>query len=404
MAQQPATSNALKHITVTVIWDGHALNRDEKIGGNILSIKKINRSGRTYSFIGKPAIRHYLWETLRKAEGWEPAPVQKHSDVVQFDITKADIISSPELDLFGYMFTSAGDLSWARKAPLGITKAVSIDSWNGDMAFYANHDLGSRGGYSPNPFSKEEFAGFYVCSFTLDLERLGVDQQIVRFKFEASKLETAPPMEKGFGDESSLTQLTEPTKTLFQWFEILMGENFRKLLEERKQAQQVTFRTLENPQKTREDKKDVYVGTVLLRRTCPKNLRQQRIFAVLKALRNGLVAQSSGEPNPLSPVFFLALPVAVPVPVAHSVVAARVNAQGKLEIEGVEDALNNGWVEPVNGKRGYLYGANGKVASIDGKSLEQWKQDNIAVGRGWEDFEEKFWKPFWKSVESALPE
>jgi len=76
MAQQSATSNALKHITVTVIWDGHALNRDEKIGGNILSIKKINRSGRTYSFIGKPAIRHYLWETLRKAEGWKPAPAE----------------------------------------------------------------------------------------------------------------------------------------------------------------------------------------------------------------------------------------------------------------------------------------------------------------------------------------
>jgi len=366
MAQQSATSNALKHITVTVIWDGHALNRDEKIGGNILSIKKINRSGRTYSFIGKPAIRHYLWETLRKAEGWKPAPAEVQQKVVQFSLHRhnVDIRTHEELDLFGYMYTylkeskkkskeeTGGTL--ARKAVIGITKAIAIEDFAGDMAFYANHDLVSRArqqGFAdtqPNPYNKEEHASFYQASFTLDLERLGRDRWIV-------------------DPQSKLPKQRDD----LQWSDFGQGGS---------SYQSCSF-------------------------SVPAQERLKRILAVLRVLYNGLVAQSSGETNPLVPVFFLALPVSVPVPVAHTVIAARVNAQGKLEIEGVSDALKNGWVAPVGGKSGYLYAAKGRVESIDGKSLEQWKQnDNIAVGKGWKDFEEKFWKPFWESVESALPE
>lgn len=51
----------MKHITLTMIFDGSALNRDEKVGGNILSIKKLKQGSRVVSFIGKPAIRHYLY-------------------------------------------------------------------------------------------------------------------------------------------------------------------------------------------------------------------------------------------------------------------------------------------------------------------------------------------------------
>jgi CRISPR-associated protein Cst2 len=94
-------NNSIKHITATVIFEGSALNRDEKIGGNILSIKKLKTGNTVVSFIGKPAIRHYLFETLRQAHGWKEAAVKVDNNVIQFDISKDDILTSPELDAFG---------------------------------------------------------------------------------------------------------------------------------------------------------------------------------------------------------------------------------------------------------------------------------------------------------------
>ncbi|MBW1974926.1 MAG: type I-B CRISPR-associated protein Cas7/Cst2/DevR, partial [Deltaproteobacteria bacterium] len=134
-------ASTVKNVTVTIIFEGSALNRDEKIGGNILSIKKLTVNGEVRSFIGKPAIRHYLFQTLKNAFGWKEAKVKvtrvkvtmekvtKQVPVVQFDIAQDDIITSEELDAFGYMYTLGGQTSITRKAPVGITKAVSISPY-----------------------------------------------------------------------------------------------------------------------------------------------------------------------------------------------------------------------------------------------------------------------------------
>ncbi|MGB9793087.1 MAG: type I-B CRISPR-associated protein Cas7/Cst2/DevR, partial [Thermacetogeniaceae bacterium] len=150
-------NDTIKNITITIIFDGSALNRDEKIGGNILSIKKLNVNGEVRSFIGKPAIRHYLFQTLKTGFGWKEAKVTGQGQVVQFDITQDDILSSEELDAFGYMYTLGGQTSITRKAPVGITKAVSLSPYEADLAFYANHDLVRRGhtqglSVDPNPY------------------------------------------------------------------------------------------------------------------------------------------------------------------------------------------------------------------------------------------------------------
>jgi len=177
------SNNTIKNITITIIFDGSALNRDEKIGGNILSIKKLNVNGEVRSFISKPAIRHYLFQTLCHGYGWTPAKVTGQGQVVQFDLTQDDILSNPELDVFGYMFT-IGRQAIIRKSPLGITKAVSLSTYESDLVFYANHDLVARGkqeglNINPSPVNKEEHNSFYKVSFTIDAEILGKDIWIV---------------------------------------------------------------------------------------------------------------------------------------------------------------------------------------------------------------------------------
>jgi len=177
----------MKNITVTVIFEGSALNRDEKIGGNIQSIKKLSVDGNLKSFLSRPAIRHYLFNTLVKAyqKDWKPAKVTGQGEVAQFDIIQDDIFTSAELDAFGYMFTISGEMSFTRKAPVGITKAISLGSYNQDMVFYANHDLVQRANQDglaikPNPYQSEEHRSLYKVSFTIDTEIFGKDVWVVK--------------------------------------------------------------------------------------------------------------------------------------------------------------------------------------------------------------------------------
>lgn len=175
-------SNKINSITCTVIFDGSALNRDEKIGNNVLSIKKLTYNGDIRPYISKNAIRHYLFNTLKMANNWKEAELLQGKEVIQFDVLKDNILSSPELDAFGYMYT--GDKTLTRKSPVGITKAMALSSYNQDMALYSNHDLVRRsreqGVYTqPNLFSKEEFSGLFKVSITIDAEKLGKDFFIV---------------------------------------------------------------------------------------------------------------------------------------------------------------------------------------------------------------------------------
>jgi CRISPR-associated protein Cst2 len=312
-------NNQLKHITITIIYEASALNRDEKIGGNILSIKKLKKGNRTVSFIGKPAIRHYLFQTLKKACGWKEAKVTGQGDVVQFDITQDDILSSEELDAFGYMYTLEKQTSITRKAPIGITKAVGLDPYEGDMAFYSNHDLVQRAirsgqGATPNPYNKEEHISFYKVSFTIDAQRLGKDEWIVNEQphFNNNELKIKLPDGKE--------------------------------------------KTIPNVQKSNTNEYKVKNGTIKIEQVGNKhrvifeldeNEKKKRICDILNAIKNGLYAQSSGEANTLVPLFIIAGIVKVPSPVFHPFIDVILNDNNKLEIIGICDGLENDWVEKV---------------------------------------------------------
>lgn len=316
-----------RHVTVTAIYEAHALNRDEKLGGNILSIKKLTRGRETYSFIGKPALRHYLFATLQRAypDEWRPAPVTIQGEVVQHDILQADILTHAELDAFGYMYTIGNQNSITRRAPVGITKAVSLFPYQGDMAFYANHDLVRRGilqglSATPNPYNKEEHGSLYKASFTIDMETLGKDVWIVDdVSFENNTLTIS------FAElQKCLMRVQEKEKTENRaCYDILDSQN-RTIgeIETRKLAtrkQEVIF-------------------------CLAPDRKKERLRHILEAIKDGFYAQSSNESNTLVPLFLVAAWVRVPVPVFHSCLYVEKKDTGAYRVSGVLDGMGNSWV------------------------------------------------------------
>ena len=414
----------LKNVTVTIIFDGSALNRDEKIGGNILSVKKLNVNGEERSFISRPAIRHYLFETLHKAFKWEPAGVLKGSDVVQFDLFSNDVLTSKELDAFGYMYTISGQHSLTRKAPVGITKAISLASFEQDMAFYGNHDLVSRAnkaGYNlnPNPYNKEEHNSFYKVSFTIDADRLGTDEWVVKNCNDHNstlEIEIETPQEQAIkgviqSDEEDCFKVGED-KIFRDGVNIKIPKNFvnedsvkgtvklkkvkdkispnnkfivddydKESIEIDDNEQEYYVLHLNEKPKFNEENNELTLMSGAVKRvkysskeekngfteyTMPdsskltvnkiknesfivkfevnKEGKYTRVKELLKSIHDGLYAQSSGEANTITPLFIMAAPVKIPSPIFHSYLDVSFE-DGKANIIGVQDGLQNSWID-----------------------------------------------------------
>ncbi|MDI3530420.1 MAG: CRISPR-associated protein Cst2 [Candidatus Atribacteria bacterium] len=363
----------MKNITITVIYEAQALNRDEKLGGNILSIKKLTRGKETLSFIGKPALRHYLFSALQRAypSDWCPAPVTGQGEVVQFDILQADILTYAELDAFGYMYTIGEQASITRRAPVGITKALSFSPYQGDMAFYANHDLVNRGiknglSVTPNPYNKEEHCSFYKASFTIDTQILGQDVWIVSgVSFQNGTL----TLTLSGGNKKSITKEITPVKEREDTegcYECLNGEG-EKVGEIR-------------VQKLSSGKWEV---TFLLE----PDIKQKRIEQLLETIKNGLYAQSSNELNTLIPIFLVASGVKVPSPVFHSylVLGSDEDREGSdFQVSGLLDGLSNSWVE------GPVFVFESKRVRWDRREKEEAsKKWNARLKAEWNDFKKE---------------
>jgi CRISPR-associated protein Cst2 len=314
--------NTVKNIAVTIIFDGAALNRDEKIGGNIQSIKKLNVNGKLTSFISRPAMRHYLFNTLIRSASWKQAIVTGQGQVAQFDILQDDILNSEELDAFGYMFTMSGENSITRKAPVGLTKAVSLSSYEQDMAFYANHDLVQRANkqglaITPNPFQREEHNAFYKASFTIDSKILGEDIWVVH----------ANPNYDAKSKEMTIDISSDEKVSI-----IKKMSNIIKLDDNNYETENgnITIETISNSFKITFSLKE--------------ELKKQRIYHILEAINDGLVAHSSGEDNTIVPLFMIAAPVKVPSPVFHSYIDIIKNGNA-ISVIGISDCLKNSWID-----------------------------------------------------------
>jgi len=396
-------------VTITMIFKASALNRDEKTGGNILTIKKLKRGdGKVYPFISRPAMRHYLWYTLwrKNPERWKPAEVKlAQNGVIQFDLRKGNAITSAELDLFGYMSTIKGETSITRKATLGITKAEGLEPYECDMGFYSNHGLVKRGleqglNATPDLHNKEEFLGFFKVSFTLDLERMGVeelpysiDTQPLRdnekWSIVYTNVSVSLPkgMEKGkegdkwidksgkkilwkkgsefyargediekfFDHETSTIKFTDKGKQIpviekvkigeEEWFRLdVSEEEFR---EKDKKFYLKRFTEIPIDLLEKKEPEDVNFTKKRFKLKCSEKV--SRIQDVLETLRDGLIYHSSTENYGIVPLFFAAAIVDIPIPVLHSYVTVTKIERDRFQIdkEVFTKARDNSWVKKI---------------------------------------------------------
>lgn len=305
-------------LTATIVFESCAVNRDENVAGNIQAVKKLRRHDGVYTFISRNSIRHHLFNALKQKHGWKEATVvvgkSREKKVIQFDIRKEGIHKSQELDFFGYMYTDE-PFPVTRKAPVGLTKAVSLEKWEGDMAFYANHDLVQRAKMSygeeaqPNPFSKEEHLSLYKYSVVVDLCRVGKDVAIIP--------EDAIPEDKN-GKELE-----------FFGFSLRKANGEIHIEDKNDEYEKVGEIRIDSIQNK------YYKVELILE---PKE-RAKRVCEFMDVVLNGFQISSSTESWPLEPVFAVVAFTKIPITIFNPYV--NLSSTGKIDLSFINHVQGN---------------------------------------------------------------
>lgn len=169
-------------LTISVIFEAESANYGEGVG-NVTSLKKISRGDHEmYTYISRQALRYNIVEQM----GVNHTPIGLDKTVLQFH-PEATIKDYAEIDLFGYMKT--GKATKTRAAVARLSNAIALESYNTDLEFLTNKGLLDR--YQANHFAsgkkQEEIKGgniaqseihksFYTYTVTIDLDKVGIDQ------------------------------------------------------------------------------------------------------------------------------------------------------------------------------------------------------------------------------------
>lgn len=166
-------------LTITMIFLAESANYGEGIG-NITTLKKMSRGDyEQYSYISRQAMRYNIVQQL----GWDKTPVDGKSGVVQF-APSASIEDYPEIDLFGYMKTvgKSDDTrggATTRSAVARLSNAIALEPYQSDLEFLTNSGLARRQGLDNGIAQSEIQRSYYTYTLTIDLDRVGVDGDIV---------------------------------------------------------------------------------------------------------------------------------------------------------------------------------------------------------------------------------
>jgi len=168
---------------------GTAANNRGETEGNITTLQKLVWQGQVHSSVSAEAIRFALRRLLADVEKngtnrhWdEDERVNEWQDHQFKGWAKKDGKTFIDDDLLGYMTAEAaseeGEAGSAnvRRAVLGVTRAVSLTPWSGDVTFNAASPgatpSAQKKGSNPVPYGTEMHATRYQFGFAMTPERL----------------------------------------------------------------------------------------------------------------------------------------------------------------------------------------------------------------------------------------
>lgn len=167
-------------LTLTVVVEAESANYGEGIG-NISQLKKLTRAdGKVYSYISRQAIRYNIVQQMH----YDNTPVEDQG-VAQF-AADSNINDFPEIDLFGYMKTVKGGQT-TRSATVRLSNAVALEPYTSDIDFLTNMGIAKRAGLGNAIAQSEIHSSLYTYTIAVDLDRVGIDGDIVVDKKERAE-------------------------------------------------------------------------------------------------------------------------------------------------------------------------------------------------------------------------
>ncbi len=167
-----------KGLSITLIFEAESLNYGEGIG-NISELKKLTRGdGSVYTYASRQALRYDIVRLGNKLFDWKYYDiVDDKQGTVQFK-KELTIKDSEEMDLFGYFRTTKAENSNTRSAAVRLSNAISLEDYKNDMEFLTNKGLADRIQRHADPVNVEQHLSYYTYTITIDLEKIGKDEDI----------------------------------------------------------------------------------------------------------------------------------------------------------------------------------------------------------------------------------